>query len=145
MSKVDVKIKKLHPDAVVPTYGSEDAAGFDFYALENIIIHPHESGLVKTGLSMAIPKGYEIQVRPRSGISLKTPLRVANAPGTIDADYRGEVCVIITNTADYGYEIAKGTRIAQGVLKKAPQANFIEVDDLDDTARGSGAFGSTGE
>jgi dUTP pyrophosphatase len=142
---MDIKIKKLHPDAIIPTYGSEGAAGFDFYALENIIVPAHESVLVKTGLSMAIPNGYEIQVRPRSGISLKTPLRVANAPGTIDSDYRGEVCIIIHNTSDSGYEITKHTRIAQGVLKEVPQANFIEVNELDDTTRGDSGFGSTGE
>lgn len=145
---MDIKIKKLHPDAIIPTYGSEGAAGFDFYALENIIVPAHESVLVKTGLSMAIPNGYEIQVRPRSGISLKTPLRVANAPGTIDSDYRGEVCIIIHNTSGSGYEITKHTRIAQGVLKEVPQANFIEVykqEDLGSTERGTKGMGSTGK
>jgi len=148
MDKIDVKIKKLHPDAIIPTYGSKYAAGFDFYALEDIIIRPGETDLIKTGIAMAIPEGYEIQVRPRSGMSLKTSFRVANAPGTIDSDYRGECCVIGHNLADgklRNISIKKGDRIAQGVLGKIPQANFQVVEDLDDTERGQGGFGSTGK
>lgn len=144
-----VKIKKLHPDAIVPTYGTEGAAGFDFYALEDVMIRPSEIKLIKTGIAMEIPLGYEVQVRPRSGMSLKTYFRVANAPGTIDCDYRGE-CNIIGENIDcrvYGRKISikKGDRIAQGVLKRAPQAEFQVVEELSDTKRGQGGFGSTGQ
>lgn len=153
-----VKVKKLHPDAIIPTYSTEGAAGFDFYALENVTLKPGETKLIKTGLAMSIPQGYEIQVRPRSGMSLKTKLRVANAPGTIDSDYRGECCIIIENTNDQltstfidpikqnpSIRITKGDRIAQGVLNKVPQAVFEVVEDLDETDREQGGFGSTGQ
>ena len=143
---VKVKIKKLDERAVVPTYGTEDAAGFDFYAIEDVTINAGETKLIKTGIAMAIPSGYEVQVRPRSGMSLKTSFRVANAPGTIDADYRGECNVIGNNIhAVSPIEIKAGDRVAQGVLNKVPQASFEVVDELDDTARGTGGYGSTGQ
>lgn len=145
MSKINVKIKKLHEDAVIPTYGTDGAAGFDFYALEDVHLKPKETKLVKTGIAMAIPQGYEIQVRPRSGMSLKTSFRVPNSPGTIDSDYRGECNVIGHNTSSYEHvTIKKGDRIAQGVLNRVPQASFEVVEELEDTARGAGGFGSTG-
>lgn len=147
MKKIDVKIKKLHPDAVVPTYGTDGAAGFDFYALEDVVLQSGETKLIKTGLAMAIPEGYEIQVRPRSGTSLKSQFRIANSPGTIDSDYRGECCVIgsFYGKAGESYSINKGDRIAQGVLSEVPQANFQLVEDLNETDRGAGGFGSTGK
>lgn len=138
-----VKVKKLHPDAVVPKYATPGASGFDFVAIEDMILHSGETKLVRTGLAIAVDQGYEIQVRPRSGLSLKTGLRVANAPGTVDSDYRGEVCVIIQSTGGV-HEIKKGDRIAQGVVCPILQVEFDEVDDLDDTQRGVGGFGSTG-
>jgi dUTP pyrophosphatase len=146
-----VKIKKLHPDAVIPTYATEGSAGFDLVAIEDTIVEPGHTALVKTGLSVEIPVGYELQVRPRSGNSLKTKLRVANSPGTVDSDYRGEVCVIVDNTAAYfppnggSLEIKKGHKIAQGVICPIFQAEFEEVEDLSSTARGAGGFGSTGK
>jgi dUTP pyrophosphatase len=143
---VKVKIKKLDPRAVVPTYGTEGAAGFDFYAIEDVAILPNETKLIKTGIAMEIPVGYEVQVRPRSGMSLKTSFRVANAPGTIDADYRGECNVIGHNSHNHHMlDIKKGDRIAQGVLSKVPQADFEVVDELSDTNRGTGGYGSTGQ
>jgi len=146
MSKVKVKIKKLDPKAVVPTYGTDGAAGFDFYAIEDVELLPGETKLIKTGIAMEIPVGYEVQVRPRSGMSLKTSFRVANAPGTIDADYRGECNVIGQNVHQYHMlDIKKGDRIAQGVLSKVPQADFEVVDELSDTDRGTGGYGSTGQ
>ena len=148
MDKIDVKIKKLHPDAITPTYGTDGAAGFDFYALEDVTLNPGDTKLIKTGIAMAIPEGYEIQVRPRSGMSLKTAFRVANAPGTIDSDYRGECCIIGHHSQGSELRklhIKKGDRIAQGVLNKVPQANFQLVEELDDTERGQGGFGSTGK
>jgi len=146
MSKVKVKVKKLDPRAVVPTYGTEGAAGFDFYAIEDVELLPGERKLIKTGIAMAIPEGYEVQVRPRSGMSLKTSFSVANSPGTIDSDYRGECNVIGFNTHQHHMlDIKKGDRIAQGVLSRVPQADFEVVDELDDTERGTGGYGSTGQ
>lgn len=147
-----VKIKKLHQDAVVPKYGTPGAAGFDLVAIENVHLQPGETKLVRTGLAIAIPAGYEMQVRPRSGLSLKTALRIANAPGTVDSDFRGEVCVIAHNSAQpYGDQgsdliitIEKGDRIAQGVICPVVQVGFDVVDELDETQRGAGGYGSTG-
>lgn len=156
-----IRIKKLHPDAVVPKYATNGSSGFDLVALEDVAIYPGETALVKTGLAVDVGPGYEMQVRPRSGLSLKTPLRVSNSPGTVDADYRGEVCVIMTNTStDKGalqdkngtyisglrgtQNIKKGDRIAQGVICPVVQADIEVVDYLDETERGAGGFGSTG-
>jgi dUTP pyrophosphatase len=143
-----VKIKKLHPDAVVPKYATPGAAGFDLVALEDTKLNLGDTTLVKTGLSVEIPEGYELQVRPRSGTSLKTGLRVVNSPGTVDSDYRGEVCVImqlVQGHWDTAYTIKKGDRIAQGVICPIVQAEFEVVDELSSTDRGSGGFGSTGK
>jgi len=155
---IGVQVKKLHPDATIPTYGSDGAAGFDFYAIEDVILIPGETKLIKTGLAMAIPVGFEIQIRPRSGMSLKTNFRIANAPGTIDSDYRGEFCIIghhvaqsekLKNSGGFlktkPIEIKKGDRIAQGVLNRVPKASFEVVEELDSTNRGVRAFGSTGQ
>ena len=153
-----LQIKKLHPDAVIPKYQTKGASGFDLHALEDVSIEPGQTKLVKTGLSVAVQEGFELQVRPRSGVSLKTPLRVANAPGTVDSDYRGEVCVIVTNTqttfpglsagvpvgVDLSQHIKKGDRIAQGVICPVVQAEIEEVSQLDETVRGANGFGSTG-
>jgi len=140
-----LRVKKLHPDAVLPKYQSKGASGFDFVTVEEVELAPGETKLVKTGLSVAVQEGFELQVRPRSGVSLKTPLRVANAPGTVDADYRGEVCIIMTNTAEsIRMVIKKGERIAQGVIAPVVQAEIVEVESLDETERGAGGFGSTG-
>lgn len=142
-----VKIKKLHKDAVIPQYQTTGAAGFDFHAIEDMEIATRQTVLVKTGLSMEIPEGYELQVRPRSGMSLKTKMRIANAPGTVDSDYRGEICIIMENMGMLGglpYDIKKGDRIAQGVICPVFQATFIE-DELNDTERGEGGFGSSGK
>lgn len=150
-----IRIKKLHPDAVTPKYATNGSSGFDLVALEDVEIAAGETKLVKTGLAVDVGYGYELQVRPRSGLSLKTPLRVANSPGTVDADYRGEVCVIVTNsetrrylpsgelTTTYTYWIKKGDRIAQGVVCPIIQVEFEEVESLENTERGSGGFGST--
>lgn len=146
-----VKIKKLqHWDQNfdLPKYETLQAAGCDIRAcLENkdqMIIPAGARVLVPTGLAMEIPAGFEIQVRPRSGLSLKTSLLIVNSPGTIDADYRGEVKVIIGNFGDEDFVINHGERIAQLVLAPVWQASFEVVSELSDTARGSGGFGSTG-
>lgn len=145
---IPVKVKKLHPDAVIPKYQTDGAAGFDFHAIEDVKVEPSKTTLVKTGLSFEIPEGYELQVVPRSGMSLKTPVRIANSPGTVDSDYRGEVCIIVDNRnekfIDPAYEIKKGDRIAQGKITPVVQARFQEVEELGNTERGEGGFGSTG-
>lgn len=145
-----LNISKLHEDAVTPKYATPGASGFDLVAIEDVTFNLWETKLVRTGLAVDTGYGYELQVRPRSGLSLKTGLRVANSPGTVDSDYRGEVCVIMQLTPDgkgtNGYTIKKGDRIAQGVLCPVVNRADIEVVNyLDETSRGSGGFGSTGK
>ncbi|HKJ04464.1 MAG TPA: dUTP diphosphatase [Geopsychrobacteraceae bacterium] len=141
-----VQIKKLHPDVKIPCYMSELAAGMDIQALlpETISLTPGERCLVPTGLAIAIPNGYEVQVRPRSGLALRHGVTLVNTPGTIDADYRGEIRVIMINHGQEAFEIASGDRIAQLVVAPVCQALLEEVDELSDTVRGSGGFGHTG-
>lgn len=142
-----VKVKKLNPEAELPTRGSEEAAGWDLYAnleLENIVIEPHVTVKIGTGLAMAIEKGWEGQIRPRSGLATKKGLRPANTPGTIDSDYRGEIIVALHNDSDENQMILNGERIAQICFKKVPTVLWKIVDNLDNTERGSGGFGSTG-
>lgn len=144
MKKIPVQVKRLHEDAKIPFYATEGSAGFDFYTIEDIEISPNETKIIKTGLAMAIPLGYEIQMRPRSGIAFKTTLIMPNSPGTIDSDYRGEFGIIIRNIGSETYRASKGERIAQGVLNEVPVAQFFEVSELDETDRGVGGYGSTG-
>ncbi|WP_340701659.1 dUTP diphosphatase [Brevibacillus borstelensis] len=105
---ISVKIKRLHPDAVIPSYAKPGDAGFDLVAIEDTIIRPGETAKVRTGLAMALPLGYELQIRPRSGVSAKTKLRISNAPGTIDAGYRGEICVLVDNIGQPDYSVKDG-------------------------------------
>lgn len=138
-----IYLKKTDKRAIIPEYQTKGAAGFDFHAIEEYIIDSGCTGLVKTGLSVKVPTGYELQVRPRSGMSLKTKIRVANSPGTIDSDYRGEIGIIIDNIGKEAYVINAGDRIAQGVLSKVYKAQFIEKGELDETERADKGFGST--
>lgn len=135
-------------DLPLPEYATPGAAGMDLVAAvaENapLVIPPRGRAAVPTGLALAIPQGFEGQVRPRSGLALKNGVTVLNAPGTIDSDYRGEVKVILLNTSDEAFEISRGMRIAQIVFARVEQLALQEVSSLDDTARGSGGFGSTG-
>ncbi len=128
----------------LPAYASAGAAGMDIVAAEDVTIAPGARHAVATGFAVAIPAGYEIQVRPRSGLALKHGITVANAPGTIDCDYRGEVKVILINHGTASFSILRGDRIAQLVLAPVSQASWLEVSELDETARGTGGFGSTG-
>lgn len=147
MIKVPLKIKKLaHFKGDLPAYQSDLASGFDVRAQvsETISVNPGERVLVPTGLSFEIPPGYEIQVRPRSGLAWKNGVSMVNTPGTIDADYRGEVRVILINHGHEVFVINDQDRIAQLVLAPVTQAEFILVSDLSDSARGQGGFGSTG-
>lgn len=132
--------------ALIPQYATEDAAGADVRAFiqEPIILHPGERHLIPTGLKFAIPSGYEIQVRPRSGLALKEGVTVLNAPGTIDADYRGELGIILINHSSAPFTITPGMRIAQIVLAPVFKAVFIEENQLAETGRGEGRFGHTG-
>ncbi|GAB4016770.1 MAG: dUTP diphosphatase [Bdellovibrio sp.] len=155
IDKIKVKVKKLdHFDGsfALPRYETMGAAGADVRASllpenreEGIVIRPGERVLIPTGLSMEIPVGFEIQVRPRSGLSFKTGLLVCNSPGTIDSDYRGEVKVILGNFSDKREVIQHGDRIAQLVIAPVFQADYEEVQELSSTDRGAGGFGSTGK
>tara|TARA_B100000749_G_scaffold280898_1_gene280900 strand:- start:97944 stop:98645 length:702 start_codon:yes stop_codon:yes gene_type:complete len=144
---VEVKVKKLeHFEGEMPAYQTDGASGFDVCAqiVEPIVLRPGERFLVPTALSFEIPEGYEIQVRPRSGWAIKQGISLVNTPGTIDADYRGEVKVILVNLGQKEVEIQPGQRIAQMVVCPIVQAELNLVEDLSETARGSGGFGSTG-
>lgn len=137
-------VKKLHPDAQIPQYAHNGDSGFDLASVEDVYIYPGQQKLVKTGLAMAIPKGYEIQIRPRSGLALKQRITLTNSPGTIDSTYRGEIGVIIWNAGESPFVIAKGDRIAQAVLAPVETADIVIVDELDKTDRGDGGYGHTG-
>ncbi len=140
-----VGIKKLSEEAITPKYATSGSSGFDFHSIESVTIQPGETKLIKTGLSFDIPKGFEMQVRPRSGMSLKTPFRINNSPGTVDSDYLGEVCIIGSNVStDVPVVINKGDRIAQGVVCPVVQVTFELVEELKVTERGVGAFGHSG-
>lgn len=142
-----VKVKKLHPDAVMPEYAKDGDAGADLYSIEEVSLCKHKATLVKTGIAIELPEGYEAQIRPRSGLALKKGITVLNTPGTVDSGYRGEVGVILCFAApELGCErqiIPAGTKIAQMVIKPVEQADFEEVEELSDTERGDGGFGST--
>lgn len=144
--KVEIRVKRLNNGAglPLPVYASTGAAGMDICAAEAITLKPGKRAAVPTGFAFAIPHGYEIQVRPRSGLALKHGITCLNTPGTIDCDYRGEVKVILANLGDEEFAIQRGDRIAQLVVAAAPQTTISEVDHLDETARGAGGFGSTG-
>ncbi|TYQ16809.1 UNVERIFIED_CONTAM: dUTP pyrophosphatase [Acetivibrio alkalicellulosi] len=161
MSDVEIFLEVIREGAIVPEYANSGDAGMDIYAAEDVLIEPSKTVIIPTGLKMAIPDGYEIQVRPRSGISYNTPLRISNSPGTIDSGYRGELGIIMTNTSvnskehiltidckenqNGTYKIIKGDRIAQIVLQIVPKIKFTRVDCVNDIGinRGGG-FGSTG-
>ena len=143
---VEVFVELCREDVQSPQYAREGDAGMDIRAAETVVIAPKKTVLIPTGLKVAIPDGYEIQVRPRSGLSLKTPLRVANSPGTIDAGYRDEVCIIMQNTSDDSeFTIEKGDRVAQFVLQRVPRICFTPVESVKDIGENrGGGFGSTG-
>lgn len=131
----------------LPEYATEDSAGFDLRAdvSEPVKLRPFERKLVKTGLFLELPERYEAQIRPRSGLALKSGITVLNAPGTIDADYRGEIGVILINLSREEFTINKGDRIAQMVINSYQKVDFVEVEQLEDSPRGEGGFGSTGK
>jgi dUTP pyrophosphatase len=143
---IEIRLQRLpHGEGLpLPAYATEHAAGMDVVSAEELTLAPGSRHAVATGFAIAIPDGYEVQVRPRSGLALKHGITCLNTPGTIDADYRGEVKVILANLGAEPFEIRRGDRIAQLVPAAVTQARFAEVLELDDTARGAGGFGSTG-
>ncbi|HAC58984.1 dUTP diphosphatase [Parvibaculum sp.] len=147
---VDVKVQRLpHAQGLpLPRYETEGAAGMDLIAAvpegEPMVLQPGARAMVPTGLAIALPQGFEAQVRPRSGLAAKNGVTVLNSPGTVDCDYRGEVKVILVNLGQEAFTIERGTRIAQMVIAPVTQARLREVAALDETARGAGGFGSTG-
>jgi dUTP pyrophosphatase len=143
MQTIEIKFQKLHPDAQIPSYAHIGDAGADVYAVAEVIVEPQKRAAIPTGLAVDIPLGYEIQVRPKSGLALKHGITVLNSPGTVDAGYRGEIQVIVINLGDETYTFTKGQKIAQLVLKPVIQANYVEGD-LGTSDRGVGGFGSTG-
>ncbi len=146
MRKVKISLKKLHSAALLPTYQTEYAAGMDIVACVDapITIAPHERAIIPTGFAIALPPGYEAQIRARSGLAAKFGIMPANGVGTIDADYRGEVGVILLNTSNEAFTVEPGMRIAQMVVTKYESVTWDEVEELNETARGGGGYGSTG-
>lgn len=141
-----IRLKKVHPNAVLPEYQTEHAAGMDVAACidEPMIIASHGRAIIPTGFAIALPAGYEAQIRGRSGMAAKFGIMPANGVGTIDADYRGEVGVILLNTSTEPFTVEPGMRVAQMVIAKYERASWSEVTELDETPRGKGGYGSTG-
>ncbi|MEL6939774.1 MAG: dUTP diphosphatase [Cyanobacteria bacterium J06598_1] len=144
METATVNILKLHEAAVLPAYEHEDDSGMDLCAIAPQLIPPHTSALIPTGLALELPIGTEAQVRPRSGLALRHSITVLNTPGTVDAGYRGEICVILINHGKEPFQVETGMRIAQMVITPVIRATLNEVSRLSDSLRGKGGFGSTG-
>lgn len=146
MTKINIKKLEHAKDIQLPSYETLQSAGMDLKAAitNDIIIAKGEYKLIPTGLSIALPAGFEAQIRPRSGLAFKNGVTVLNSPGTIDADYRGEIGVLLINFGKNDFVVTKGMRIAQMIINKYEQISFNEVNELDDTERGEGGFGSTG-
>ena len=139
-----LSFKRIHPDAVLPSYAHPGDAGMDVRSVEDLVIPAGGRALVHTGLVAVIPEGYELQVRSRSGLALKSGVAVLNSPGTVDAGYRGEIGVILANFGDGEFAVGKGDRVAQRVAAPVTVAEISETDSVDATDRGAGGFGSTG-
>ena len=139
-----VKFRKIDPAAILPSYAHPGDAGMDVRSVEELVVEPGGRKLVRTGLMMMLPPGYEAQVRPRSGLALKNGVTVLNTPGTIDEGYRGEVGVILANLGAEPFRVEKGAKIAQIVIAPCTRAEIVETAEVDETARGAGGFGSTG-
>ncbi len=146
LALVTIRVKRLpHGEGLaLPAYATLGAAGMDVVSAEELDLLPSQRRAVATGFAIAVPDGYEVQVRPRSGLALNYGISVPNTPGTIDSDYRGELKVILINHGSDVFPIRRGDRVAQLVIAPVQRAGFIEVDDLDETTRGTGGFGSTG-
>lgn len=151
MNKIAIGVKRLPHSAglELPSYATEEAAGMDLHAAikeeSPVTLHPGDSAMIGTGLAIALPMGFEAQVRPRSGLAAKHGITVLNSPGTVDSDYRGEVKVILINHGKQAFEIKRGERIAQMIIAPVTQSQWVALDDLPETMRGAGGFGSTGK
>ncbi|MFV3131148.1 dUTP diphosphatase [Niveispirillum sp. KHB5.9] len=148
MSDISISIRRLPhgADLALPAYATALSAGMDLLAAiaDPVTLEPGQRKLIATGIAIALPAGFEAQIRPRSGLALKNGISLVNSPGTIDADYRGEIGVIVINHSDVPFTVERGMRIAQMVIARHERAVWTEVDDLDETERGAGGFGSTG-
>ena len=144
---MNITVKLLSRGAHLPTYQTEHSAGMDLVACieKPIVLQPHGRAVIPTGIAIALPEGYEAQIRGRSGLAAKFGVMPANGVGTIDADYRGEIGVILLNTSEEPFTVEPGMRVAQLVIARYERVEWIEVDDLDETERGAGGFGSTGK
>lgn len=140
-----LKFKRIHPDAVLPAYAHPSDAGMDIRSVADVTVPARGRALVPTGLVVLLPPLYEAQVRPRSGLALKHGITVLNTPGTIDSGYRGEIGVILFNTTDEDFQVRKGDRVAQVVIAPVTQPVIEEAQEIDETDRGAGGFGSTGK
>ena len=141
---VKVRVKRLSPDARIPKAAKAGDVAFDLYSTIDYELRPRERFAVPTGIAVEIPPGYEGQVRPRSGLALKEGVTVLNTPGTVDSGYRGEIKTIMINHNEESFMVTKGMRISQLAIRPVPEVEFIEVEELSDTERGEGGFGSTG-
>ncbi|RMD45881.1 dUTP diphosphatase [Candidatus Pacearchaeota archaeon] len=139
-----LKVKKLFEDAVVPSYAHDGDSGLDLFSYGDYVIGPGERKLISTGVAFEIQRGYEVQIRPRSGLAYKRGVTVLNSPGTIDSGYRGEIKVILINHGEEDFYVRRGDKIAQAVLAKVERAEIEVVSELEDSVRGEGGFGSTG-
>ncbi|MFA4855760.1 MAG: dUTP diphosphatase [archaeon] len=139
-----LRVKRLCEEAKIPEYAHEGDSGMDLYSIEDLTLAPGERRLVKTGLQIALPRGFEAQVRPKSGLAANFGVTILNTPGTIDSGYRGEIMAIMVNLGSQPYRVEKGKKIAQMVIAKVEEAKVEEVDSLDETARKGNGFGSTG-
>ena len=145
MKKIDVRITKVHSEAKIPKYAHTADAGCDLTSVEEIILEPGERALTPTGLAISLPEGYAAFLQPRSGLAIKKGISINNTPGLIDSHYRGEIKVILINHGEESVCLEKGERICQMVIQRVEEANFIEVEELDETKRGASGFGSTGK
>ena len=143
-SEATIKVKRLSADAQIPKAAKPGDVAFDLYSVENVLLKPGERHAVKTGIALEIPIGFEAQIRPRSGLALRNGLTTLNTPGTIDSGYRGEVRVILINHGHEDFEVTVGMRVAQMAIRRVPDVEFVEVEELNDSERGADGFGSTG-
>lgn len=141
---IELKVKRINEEARIPEYAHEGDAGLDLFSVDDLVILPGESKLVKTGIQIELPKETEAQIRPRSGLALKNQITVLNTPGTIDEGYRGEIGVILINHGKQEFHVEKSMKIAQMVVKPVFYVSIKEIEELTDTSRGEGGFGSTG-
>ena len=145
MNKFSLKVKKIHDEAILPSYAHFNDAGLDLFSVEEVLIKPNETALIKTGIKIELPTQTEAQIRPRSGLALKHGITVLNTPGTIDEGYRGEIGIILINHGKNDFLVEKKMKIAQMVIKPIWKVEVNEVEELSDSLRGEGGFGSTGK